>query len=112
RAVVLHVRAGTFDALLTADAESDVTLQLDLPEVELLKVAHHGSDDPGLPLLLDRLDPDVAVIPVGRNRYGHPTPDTLAALREVPTVRRTDRHGTVRITTDPAGRLLVEEERP
>jgi len=112
RAVVLHVRAGTFDALLTADAESDVTLQLDLPEVELLKVAHHGSDDPGLPLLLDRLDPDVAVIPVGRNRYGHPTPDTLAALREVPTVRRTDRHGTVRIGTDPAGRVLVEEERP
>ncbi|MCP9489388.1 MAG: ComEC/Rec2 family competence protein [Solirubrobacteraceae bacterium MAG38_C4-C5] len=112
RAVVLHVRAGTFDALLTADAESDVTLQLDLPEVELLKVAHHGSDDAGLPLLLDRLDPDVAVIPVGRNRYGHPTPATLAALREVPTVRRTDRHGTVRITTDPAGRLLVEEARP
>jgi len=112
RAIVLHVRAGTFDALLTADAESDVTLLLDLPEVELLKVAHHGSEDPGLPLLLDRLDPDVAVIPVGRNRYGHPTPATLAALREVPTVRRTDRHGTVRITTDPAGRLLVEEERP
>ncbi|MEJ7782268.1 MAG: ComEC/Rec2 family competence protein [Solirubrobacteraceae bacterium] len=112
RAVVLHVRAGTFDALLTADAESDVTLLLDLPEVELLKVAHHGSDDPGLPLLLDRIDPDVAVIPVGRNRYGHPTPATLAALREVSTVRRTDRHGTVRITTDPAGRLLVEEERP
>jgi competence protein ComEC len=112
RAVVLHVRAGAFDALLTADAESDVTLPLDLPEVELLKVAHHGSDDPGLPLLLDRLEPDVAVIPVGRNRYGHPTPDTLAALRAVPTVRRTDRHGTVRITTDAAGRLLVEEERP
>jgi competence protein ComEC len=106
------VRAGAFDALLTADAESNVTLPLDLPEVELLKVAHHGSDDPGLPLLLDRLDPDAAVIPVGRNRYGHPTPDTLAALREVPTVRRTDRHGTVRVTPDAAGGLLVEEERP
>ena len=106
------MRAGAFDALLTADAESDVTLPLDLPEVELLKVAHHGSDDPGLPRLLDRLAPDVAVIPVGRNRYGHPTPDTLAALRAVPTVRRTDRHGTVGITTDAAGRLLVEEEKP
>ncbi|HEV2819410.1 MAG TPA: ComEC/Rec2 family competence protein, partial [Solirubrobacteraceae bacterium] len=112
RAIVLHVRAGSFDALLTADAESDVTLLLEVPEVELLKVAHHGSDDPGLPRLLDRLSPDVAVIPVGPNRYGHPTPSTLAALREVPTVRRTDRHGTVRITTDAAGRLLVEEQRP
>lgn len=112
RAVVLHVRAGSFDALLTADAESGVTLPLDLPEVELLKVAHHGSDDPGLPRLLDRLDPDVAVIPVGRNRYGHPAPSTLAALREVPTVRRTDRHGTVRITTDAAGALLVKDEAP
>jgi competence protein ComEC len=98
RAVVAHVAVGTFDLLLTADAESDVTGPLALPEVEALKVAHHGSADPGLPALLSRLHARVAAIEVGRhNSYGHPAPSTLAALRAVPTVVRTDRDGTVRL---------------
>jgi competence protein ComEC len=68
--------------------------------VEALKVAHHGSADPGLALLLERLRPRVAAIEVGRrNRYGHPTAQALAALRAaVPAVYRTDRDGTVRLT--------------
>jgi competence protein ComEC len=108
RATVLHVRDGAFDLLLTADAESNVTAGLELPVVDALKVAHHGSDDPGLPGLLRRLRPRVAVIPVGaHNSYGHPTPGTLAALHAVPVVRRTDRDGTVRLTVHD-GRMAVE----
>ena len=60
RATVIHLRDGDFDLLLTADAESNVTSGLDLPAVDALKVAHHGSDDPGLPDLLRRLRPRVA----------------------------------------------------
>jgi competence protein ComEC len=97
-AAVALARDGRTTALLTADAESPVTLNLDLPDVDVLKVAHHGSKDEGLPALLDRIAPEVAVIPVGRNTYGHPAPSTLAALGEtVPKVHRTDRDGTVRI---------------
>jgi competence protein ComEC len=108
RATVLHVRDGPFDLLLTADAESNVTAALPLPVVDALKVAHHGSDDPGLPGLLRRLRPRVAVIPVGaHNGYGHPAPSTLAALRAVPVVRRTDRDGTVRLIVRD-GRMTVE----
>ncbi len=106
-ATVALVRDGAFTALLTADAESPVTLPLDVPRVDVLKVAHHGSEDPGLPALLERARPRVAVIPVGRNTYGHPHPATLAALRGVPTVRRTDRDGTVRVTVS-RGRLRVD----
>lgn len=96
-ATVALATLGRRTALLTADAESAVTLPLDLPPVDVLKVAHHGSSDPGLPELLRRLRPRVAVVPVGRNSYGHPAPSTLAALRAVPRVHRTDREGTVRI---------------
>jgi competence protein ComEC len=111
RATVIHVRDGPFDLLMTADAESNVTAGLELPVVDALKVAHHGSDDPGLPGLLARLRPRVAVIPVGRrNIYGHPAPATLAALRAVPVVRRTDRDGTVRLTVRD-GRMAVESAR-
>ncbi len=113
RATVLHVRDGAFDLLLTADAESDVTASLTLPVVDAVKVAHHGSDDAGLPGLLQRLRPRVAVIPVGRNNlYGHPTPATVAALASaVPIVRRTDRDGTVRLRVRD-GRMTVERDPP
>lgn len=100
-AVVAVARTATSSALLTADAESPVTLPLDLPDVDVLKVAHHGSADPGLPALLEELTPRTALIPVGRNTYGHPAPETLAALRSVPDVRRTDRDGTIRVPLGP-----------
>jgi competence protein ComEC len=99
RAVVALASVGSFDVLLPADAESGITGPLELPDVDVLKVAHHGSDDPGLPALLARTKPEFAAIEVGReNTYGHPTADTLAALKAaVPTVVRTDRDGTVRL---------------
>jgi competence protein ComEC len=108
RAVVAHLRSGDFDLLLPADAESDVTAGLELPPVEALKVAHHGSEDAGLPALLERLRPAVAAIEVGRgNTYGHPRASTLAALKAVPRVFRTDRDGTVRLRV-LGGRMTVE----
>ncbi len=59
RAVVLLATYGMTDVLLTADAETNVTLPLRPPPVEVLKVAHHGSADDGLPELL-RLDASAA----------------------------------------------------
>jgi competence protein ComEC len=109
RAVVARLEAGGFSMLLSADAESNVTAALPLEPVDVLKVAHHGSADPGLPALLRRLRPRVAAIEVGRgNRYGHPTASTLAALKQaVPTILRTDRDGTVRLHAS-GSRLWLE----
>ncbi|WP_028066245.1 ComEC/Rec2 family competence protein [Solirubrobacter soli] len=100
-AIVARLTHGQFSLLLTADAESNVTNPLNLQPVDVLKVAHHGSADPGLPQLLERIKPRVAAIEVGRhNRYGHPAPTTLKALQHVPTVIRTDQDGTVRLRVD------------
>lgn len=102
-AVVLLASYGSVDALLTADAKSDVTLPIRPPAVEVLKVAHHGSADPGLASLLDRLDPQVAVISVGaRNDYGHPAPSTTATLARFPglSLYRTDEDGRVMVESD------------
>jgi competence protein ComEC len=99
RAVVAVAEAYGATALLTADAESPILAPLDLPPVDVLKVSHHGSADPGLAALLQRLRPRVALIEVGaHNTYGHPTPTTLLALATaVPIVKRTDRDGAVRV---------------
>ena len=107
RAIVARVSEGAFDVLLTADAESPITLPLRVPAVDVLKVAHHGSADPGLPALLTRLHAQLAAIEVGlHNPYGHPAPATLRDLRAVPRVVRTDRDGTVRVTV-ASGRMTV-----
>jgi competence protein ComEC len=97
-ALVIRARWHRFTMLLTADAEAEST-PLDPGPIDVLKVAHHGSDDAGLGPLLDRIRPRLAVISVGAdNPYGHPTPGTLATLaaHRVPTLR-TDRDGTVEI---------------
>ncbi len=108
RAVAAIVSAGSFDLWLSADAESGAILGLPLRPVEAMKVSHHGSADPGLPSVLERLRPQVAAIEVGAgNDYGHPAPSTLAALRVVPRVYRTDRDGTVVLRVS-AGRMSVE----
>jgi competence protein ComEC len=112
-AIVLLASYGVVDALLTADAESDVTLPLDLPSVEVLKVAHHGSVDTGLGELLARLRPRVAVISVGaRNDYGHPAATTIATLRHVPglALYRTDLDGRVTVESADGVHLTTTSE--
>jgi competence protein ComEC len=113
-AVVLVASYGETDVLLPADAESLVTARLPLPAVEVLKVAHHGSADPGLAEELRELRPRIAVISCGRdNEYGHPTPETRAALEATPglALYRTDEDGRVVVEADAAGRFAVETER-
>jgi competence protein ComEC len=103
RAIVILARYGRVDALLTADAESPVTLALNPPPVEIFKVAHHGSSDEGLGRLLEITKPRVAIVSCGRdNDYGHPTPTTMATLDAAPEldVYRTDRDGRVVVETD------------
>lgn len=96
QSLVLLIRWGQFSMLLTGDAEAEVA-PLDPGPVDVLKLAHHGSEDTGLAALLDRTAPRLAVISVGDdNPYGHPAPGSLAVLdsHSVP-VLRTDHDGTV-----------------
>jgi competence protein ComEC len=103
-ALVIRARWRRFTMLLTADAEAEST-PLDPGPIDVLKVAHHGSDDAGLGALLDRIRPRLAVISVGAdNPYGHPTQGTLATLAAhgVPTLR-TDTDGTIAIDVTRRG---------
>jgi competence protein ComEC len=108
QALVLLARWHGFSMLLTADAEAEA-VPLDPGPVDVLKVAHHGSDDAGLDALLERTTPSLAVISVGAgNPYGHPTPAIIAELatHDVPTFR-TDRDGAVALEVR-RGAVVVE----
>lgn len=111
RAVVAVVASDGFELLLSGDAESETLLGLPLPDVDAIKVPHHGSADPGLPEVLERLRPEIASIPVGENDYGHPAPSTVAALRNAGvSTWRNDRDGSIRVTVG-RGRVEVDPQR-
>ncbi len=85
--------------LLTGDAESDATegLVADVGDIDILKVAHHGSRKSATDEELSALKPEIALIGVGAdNRYGHPTREMLDALSACHAkVYRTDLNGDI-----------------
>jgi competence protein ComEC len=106
--IVALAHLGGFSILLTGDAEAE-SVPFQPGPIDVLKVAHHGSEDAGLDGLLDRALPRLAVISVGDpNPYGHPSLATLAELAEhgVP-VMRTDLDGQVEIEVR-GGRWTVD----
>lgn len=102
--VTLLVRTAGLTLLLLGDLEPPAQHALlaahpELPPVDVLKVAHHGSAHQD-PELTGRLAPRLAVVSAGAgNPYGHPAPRTLAALRSGgAAVLRTDTDGPVAVT--------------
>jgi competence protein ComEC len=101
--VVLLVEYGAFQALFAGDAgfPAEAEMRSRTRAVDLLKVGHHGSRGSTGDEWLDSLRPSAAVISVGRNKYGHPSAPTLARLRRHRVeVWRTDRDGSITVTTD------------
>lgn len=105
--LVFIVRYRDFSMLFTGDIEESVerdlaalyTQQLD---VDILKVAHHGSKTSTTPELLHATTPELALMSVGQdNRFGHPHAGTLYRLEQytIP-VLRTDQHGRITCTSD------------
>lgn len=93
---------GDYDILVTGDMDQSAEEQLldtqALPDIELLVVGHHGSKYATGTALLEATRPELAVISVGENSYGHPTPETLARLEEIGAeIYRTDQCGTVTV---------------
>ncbi len=112
RSVALVVRFGEFRALLSGDSEvrqlGHLVGQGVVPALTLLKAPHHGSDNGFTRAFLDAARPEVVVISVGRNGYGHPRPAALRAFAGVgATVLRTDLEGHVAILGRPDGGYSV-----
>ena len=103
--VVGLLRYGEFKVLLTGDIGEDEEEKLlrrgSLVDVDVLKVAHHGSRYSSGKRLLDKVKPEVAVIQVGKNGFGHPTKEVLERLEGVGArIFRTDLDGEVEIVSD------------
>ena len=65
--------------LFTGDLSAEGEPAL-IPDADVLKVAHHGSAKATSTRFLEAVTPDIAVISVGENNFGHPSQDTLDKL--------------------------------
>jgi competence protein ComEC len=112
--IVLLVEFERVNVLLTGDISSEVELALIaqglIEDVDVLKIAHHGSKTSSHDLFLERANPDLAWISAGiENRYGHPHPSVLARLaeRNIP-MHRTDQDGSAQLMFR-AGEVIAEK---
>ncbi len=65
---------------------------------DILKVGHHGSKYSSGKKFLEAVSPKISVIEVGKNNYGHPTPQTLNGLVSIGSqIFRTDKNGTIKL---------------
>lgn len=116
RSVVLVLERGRFRALFSGDSEEEEIRALlasaDLPDVDVLKAAHHGSHNGVTPGWLARLRPEVVVVSAGKgNPYAHPHRE---ALEQYCTggkrLLRTDLHGEVVVSVRASGEYAVRAE--
>jgi len=103
--VVLLLSYGTVHFMFTGDIGStteQTILTLGMPlAAQVLKVAHHGSATSSSAVFLAAVGPDLAVISVGTNPYGHPSSEVLDRLAAAGAeAYRTDEDGTIVILTD------------
>jgi len=107
--VVLLLSAYGKKILFTGDLEQDgenMLLQKGLPTVDILKVAHHGSNTSTSAHFVQTIKPKMAMISVGeKNRYGHPAEEVLQRLADV-HVYRTDQHGAIIVHIRPDKMIL------
>jgi competence protein ComEC len=93
--------------------EEEVLARFRLPAIDILKVAHHGSNTSSHDAWLSAVKPKQALISVGEhNRYGHPKAEVLARLRQIGAhIWRTDQQGAILVKVDQRGYQLESNER-
>ena len=102
--IVLKISFENVSFLLTGDASTKVEDSLDRKDLEstVLKVGHHGSSTATNEDFLNLVNPQYAVISVGKNnQYNHPHNEVLNTLaKNNITTYRTDEDGTIQMITD------------
>ena len=112
--LIFKVREKNMTILVTGDITSEGEAALidhyrgsNKLKCDILKVCHHGSRYSSSDEFLDAVDPQVAVIGVGKNNYGHPSNEVIEKLsKKGIMVFRTDLNGAVGFI-DRKGKLEV-----
>ena len=101
--LVIRLEYADASVLFAGDITDACDVQAGVP-ADILKVAHHGSKYASTKAFLETVKPEVAVISVESNSYGHPTEEVLGRLEDVgAAVFRTDECGAITVDFNKDG---------
>ena len=96
---VIYTELNGYKFMFMGDAstttEKEILDKYNLPDIDVLKVGHHGSKTSSGKEFIDEINPQYSIISVGKNnRYGHPNKEVLNNLANS-KIYRTDEDGSV-----------------
>ena len=79
----------------SSTTEKEIINKYNLPDIDVLKVGHHGSKTSSSNEFINEINPKYLIISVGKNnRYGHPNKEVLENLENT-KIYRTDEDGSI-----------------
>ena len=104
---VNYIEISDYKFLFMGDAsvttEKEILDKYNLPNIDVLKVSHHGSKTSSGKNFIDEISPKYSIISVGKNnRYGHPNNNVLNNLGDS-KIYRTDLDGSIEIKFNKNG---------
>lgn len=98
--IVIKMDFNGVSYLFTGDANYNVENSREWPQIDILKVGHHGSSSSSTMKFLNQIKPKVAIISCGKNNdYGHPHQKAVSRIEKVGAkIYRTDENQTILIT--------------
>ncbi len=96
---VIYTELDDYKFMFMGDASSttehEILNEYNLPNIDVLKVGHHGSNTSSSKEFIEEINPKYSIISVGKNnRYGHPNKEVLENLKKS-KIYRTDKQGSI-----------------
>ena len=96
---VIYTELNGYKFMFMGDAsnitEKEILDKYNLPNIDVLKVGHHGSKTSSSKEFINKINPKYSIISVGKNnRYGHPNKEVLNNLKKS-KIYRTDKDGSI-----------------
>ena len=96
---VIYTELNSYKFMFMGDAstttEKEIIQKYNLPDIDVLKIGHHGSKTSSGKEFIDETNPKYSIISVGKNnRYGHPNKEVLDNLKNS-KIYRTDQDGSI-----------------
>ena len=98
--IVIELVHNNISFLFTGDISKKIEKQLDI-DSDILQIAHHGSKTSTSREFLESVAPELAIISVGKNSYGHPTDIVLQNIAQFGiNLLTTIEYGDIRIISN------------
>jgi len=96
---VIYTELNGYKFMFMGDAstttEHEILNEYNLPDIDVLKIGHHGSKTSSGKKFINEINPKYSIISVGKNnRYGHPNKEVINNLKDS-KIYRTDQDGSI-----------------